>query len=158
MSDVNIRRATAADKPSLNRLLVQVLGVHHRARPDLFLAHGQKYHDDELTVILADDNTPVFVAELDGAVVGYAFCIHKRFQNHPTFTPIHTLYIDDLCVDETARGQHIGAQLYAYVLAYARECGCYNVTLNVWADNTAAVGFYEHLGLKPQKIGMETVL
>ena len=33
------------------------------------------------------------------------------------------MYIDDLCVDETLRGQHVGKQLYDYVLAFAKENG-----------------------------------
>lgn len=75
-----------------------------------------------------------------------------------SLTDIRSLYIDDLCVDAAARGAHVGRALYEYVLAYARERGFYNVTLNVWADNVSAVKFYEALGLKVQKIGMEQIL
>ena len=73
-------------------------------------------------------------------------------------TDIETLYIDDLCVDKDARGAHVGSALYEFVLDYARQQGYYNVTLNVWADNTGAVKFYEKLGLRVQKIGMEKIL
>ena len=73
-------------------------------------------------------------------------------------TDIESLYIDDLCVDENARGGHIGTKLYEYVLDFAKKNGCYNVTLNVWADNVSAVGFYEKIGLRVQKIGMEKIL
>ena len=73
-------------------------------------------------------------------------------------TDILTLYIDDLCVDETARGSHIGTQLYEHVLSFAREKGCYNVTLNVWAGNDSALKFYQHQGLNIQKYGMEVIL
>ncbi|MBQ1554678.1 MAG: GNAT family N-acetyltransferase, partial [Clostridia bacterium] len=66
--------------------------------------------------------------------------------------------IDDLCVDEKRRGQHIGRQLYEYVLQFAKESGCYNVTLNVWCCNPGAMQFYERCGLVPQKIGMEKIL
>ena len=44
------------------------------------------------------------------------------------------------------------------LLSFAKEQGFYNVTLNVWADNVKAVGFYEKLGLRVQKIGMEKIL
>ena len=71
---------------------------------------------------------------------------------------VKSLYIDDLCVDENIRGQHIGRQLYEYVLDYAKQSGCYNVTLNVWACNESARKFYEKCGLVPQKIGMEKIL
>nr|MCR4790816.1 GNAT family N-acetyltransferase [Treponemataceae bacterium] len=67
-------------------------------------------------------------------------------------------YIDDLCVDENIRGQHIGKSLYDYVLQFAKEEGCYNLTLNVWTLNPNAMKFYEKCGLLPQKIGMEKIL
>ena len=73
-------------------------------------------------------------------------------------TDIRTLYIDDLCVDERHRGCGVGRLLYEYVLDYARSAGCYNVTLNVWSCNEAAMRFYEKCGLRPQKIGMEKIL
>ena len=73
-------------------------------------------------------------------------------------TDIKTLYIDDLCVDERIRGKGIGRKLYAAAVALAKETGCYNVTLNVWSCNPTAQRFYESLGMKPLKIGMEQVL
>ena len=158
MEHVNIRRAELRDIPALDRLLYEVHRVHSDVRPDLFKTGAKKYNDAQLAAILQDEKTPVFVAEADGAVVGYAFCIHKQFVNDNSMTDVKTLYIDDLCVDEAARGQQVGTQLYDYVLAFARQHGYYNVTLNVWADNKNAVAFYEKIGLKIQKIGMEKIL
>lgn len=54
--------------------------------------------------------------------------------------------------------QHIGRQLYDYVVAFAKEQGYYNLTLNVWNCNESAMKFYESCGLTPQKVGMETIL
>lgn len=158
MTDVTIRRAADADIPALDKLLYQVHKVHSDVRPDLFKAGAKKYTDEELKAILADDHTPVFVSEHEGKVLGYAFCIHKQFLNDNNMTDVKTLYIDDLCVDESSRGLHIGQQLYAYVIDYARAAGYYNVTLNVWADNKPALHFYEKIGLRVQKIGMEKIL
>ncbi|MDE6412165.1 MAG: GNAT family N-acetyltransferase, partial [Clostridia bacterium] len=78
--------------------------------------------------------------------------------DEPSHTDNTTLYIDDLCVDETCHGKGIGKLLYNFVVEYAKKCGCYNVTLNVWADNKNAVAFYEKIGLHIQKIGMEKIL
>ena len=150
MSEINIRRAKDNDIPTLDKLLFQVHEVHHKARPDLFKADAKKYSDEQLKEILANDKTPVFVAESDGKILGYAFCIHKQFINDNNMTDVKTLYIDDLCVDENARGKHIGKTLYDFVVSYAKENGYYNVTLNVWADNKKAVGFYEKIGLRVQ--------
>ena len=125
-----------------------------------FIQYGQKkYTDAQLAEIIQDDNRPVFVAvDEKNKVLGYAFCIFKQFLNHNIMTDIKTLYIDDLCVDEALRGQHIGKTLYEEVLKFAKAEGCYNVTLNVWSCNESAQKFYESCGLKPQKVGMETIL
>ena len=153
-----IRRAEKQDIPAIGDLLSQVLEIHHQGRPDLFRTGAKKYTDEELTGILTDDSRPVFVYEESGNVRGYAFCIFQQYVGHNIMTDIRTLYIDDLCVDENARGRHVGEALYRHVLGFAREQGCYNVTLNVWACNESAIRFYEAMGLKTQKIGMETVL
>ena len=156
---MNIRRATDKDMSGINRLLEQVLMVHHVGRPDLFKSGAKKYTDEELKTIIADDSRPIFTAvDEAGYVMGYAFCVFQQHIGNNILTDIKTLYIDDLCVDETLRGQHIGRQLYDYVLNFARESGCYNVTLNVWSCNESAMRFYEKCGLKPQKVGMEVVL
>ena len=156
---MEIRRAEEADMPRIEELLRQVNLVHHKGRPDLFKYGARKYTDEELRVLIHDDSRPIFVA-LDGAgtVQGYAFCIFQQYVNHNIMTDIKTLYIDDLCVDEAVRGQHVGKRLYEFVLQYAKEIGCYNVTLNVWYCNESARKFYEACGLQPQKIGMEQIL
>ncbi len=156
---MEILRATEKNIDGIHKLLSQVLMVHHNGRPDLFKANARKYTDEELKELLVDDSRPIFAAvDEEDQVLGYAFCVIQQYADHNIMTDIKTLYIDDLCVDETLRGQHIGTKLYEYVLNYARQIGCYNVTLNVWSCNESAMKFYEKCGLKPQKVGMETIL
>ncbi len=155
---MNIRRAQENDLDFLNRLLYQVAAVHNRIRPDLFRSGAKKYTDAELIQLIADDGAPIFVAEEDGVLLGYAFCAFQRHRNDGALNDFDTLYIDDLCVDETARGKHVGTALFEYAKAYARRNGCFSVTLNVWEGNGAARAFYEKMGLKPQKTTMETIL
>lgn len=154
-----IRRAKETDMPGINNLLRQVLMVHHNGRPDLFKANAKKYTDEQLAELIKDDTKPIFVCvDEEENVLGYAFCVWQQHINNEILTDIKTLYIDDLCVDETRRGQHIGKSLYEYVLAYAKENKFYNVTLNVWSLNESAMKFYEACGLVPQKVGMEHIL
>lgn len=154
-----IIRATDGDIPRINNLLRQVLEVHHKGRPDLFKGGVKKYNDDELSEIISDDTRPIFVAvNEENDVIGYAFCVFIQHENNNILTDIKTLYIDDLCVDENHRGEHIGRALYDYVVAFAKESGCYNLTLNVWSCNESAMRFYEKCGLLPQKVGMELIL
>ena len=71
---------------------------------------------------------------------------------------VRTLYLDDLCVDESVRGRHIGRMLYERVLLAARELGCSRVTLHAWNFNESAFGFYEKLGMTPLYTTMEQKL
>ncbi|MGN0537084.1 MAG: GNAT family N-acetyltransferase [Acutalibacteraceae bacterium] len=155
---MNIRKAEQRDIPKIGDLLLQISKVHHEGRPDLFNV-GRKYSDEQVKTIIADESTPVFVAtDTDDIVVGYAFCIFKQHKEDSVMTDIKTLYIDDLCVDNAYRGQHIGTELYHAVVEFAKQSGCYNITLNVWSCNESAQRFYEKCGFKPQKIGMEIIL
>ena len=156
---MNIRRAKESDMETIHRLLLQVAMVHHRGRPDLFHAGTRKYTDEELREIIHDDSRPIFVAEEpEGTVLGYAFCIFQQQLASHILTDIKTLYIDDLCVDEACRGKGVGRSLYKAVLDFAKKEGCYIVTLNVWSCDTAAMKFYESCGLKPQQVGMASML
>lgn len=155
---MNIRRAVSGDIPELNRLLHQVLMVHHNGRPDLFKPDCTKYTNEELAALLQDEKRPVFAAFDGGAMLGYAFCVLEIHENDNILTDRKTLYIDDICVDEQSRGQHVGTALYQHCIGYARESGCYNVTLNVWSCNPGAEAFYQAMGMKPYKTGMEMIL
>ena len=153
-----IRKAIKKDIPKIMDLLSQVDLVHHNGRPDIFKI-GTKYDETELETMLNDTTRPILVSTNENdEVQGYCFCIFQQHIDNSVLTDIKTLYIDDLCVDETLRGKHIGRELYFAALDFARENSCYNLTLNVWSCNESALKFYESLGMAPQKIGMETIL
>ena len=153
-----IRRAIEKDIPKIIDLLKQVGLVHHKGRPDIFKV-GTKYSAEELKVILKDNSRPILVSfDENDNVQGYCFCIYQQHVNNSVLTDIKTLYIDDLCVDETLRFKGIGKELYESAVKLAKDTGCYNLTLNVWSCNESALKFYESLGLLPQKISMELIL
>ena len=152
-----IRKAITKDIPQIIALLHQVNMVHHTIRPDLFKPHTTKYDERELESLLSDSSKPIFVFD-NGAVVGYAFYQITEVRDNLLLEDIKTLYIDDICVDEHARGQHVGKALYEHVCDYARSIGCNNITLNVWEGNDAALRFYRNMGMKVQKTTMEVVL
>lgn len=152
-----IRKAVPSDIPALNNLLEQVLLVHHNVRPDIFQESGHKFNDEQLKTLMSQEHTPIFVYENEeGKILGHLFCIIKE-PHSLVLTPIKTLFIEDLCIDENARGQKIGEQLCRFAEEFAQEMDCYNLTLNVWNDNAGALRFYEHQGFKPQETIMEKV-
>jgi len=174
-----VRKAEKRDIQAIIELLHQVNMVHHVIRPDLFKANTTKYDEQELQALLLDNSKPIFVyvdeERLQSAAVppapgsavvppapetilGHAFCQVTEVKDNKLLQDIKTLYIDDICVDEKARGKHVGKALYEFVCGYAKSIGCYNITLNVWEGNDAALGFYRNMGMKVQKTGMETII
>lgn len=156
---MQIRRAENKDAEKILDLLRQVLNIHAAIRPDVFIPDTTKYTESELYDMFKDDTRPVFVAVSDDdKVLGYAFCVLKKQPFSNNMVPFTSLFIDDLCVDESCRGMHIGQKLFDFVKDQAKALGCYEINLNVWEGNDAARGFYENLGLKPKETQMEYIL
>lgn len=157
--NIIIRRAENSDCDKVLLLLENIAQLHHNGRPDLFRSGAKKYSREELEVIFKDPGKPVFIAaDENNNVLGYAFCIIIDYKNHSVFNDYRSLYIDDLCVDESVRGQNIGGRLFEAVKEYAKTNGVYNIDLNVWEFNERAIRFYERCGMKTQRRKMELIL
>lgn len=153
---MEIRPATVNDINRILDLLSQVLEIHAKLRPDLFVSGTTKYSKEDLEAILKDTNKPIFVATIDHYVVGYAMC-QIRIPTSNMY-PVKIFHLDDLCVDEKYRKQGIGKSLYQKVVETAKENNCYEVTLNVWPGNDAALKFYEKMGMKTRSVFMEHIM
>jgi len=151
-----IRKASKNDIKRIIELLHQVNMVHHVIRPDLFKPHTTKYSEQELEAMLGDESKPIFVFD-DGEVEGYAFCQVSEVKDNQLLVDNKSLYVDDICVDENARGKHVGKALYEHVRDYAKSIGCHHITLNVWEGNDAAISFYRNMGMQVQKTTMELI-
>ncbi|MBR5742006.1 MAG: GNAT family N-acetyltransferase [Firmicutes bacterium] len=156
---MNIRRAIDKDIPKVMDLLSQVLELHAAIRPDIFIPGTTKYPAEELSAMFRNENAPVFVA-VDEAdeVIGYVFCELRKRPFTTNMIQFTSLFIDDLCVDASQRGKHIGEALFRFACEEAKRRGCYEVTLNVWEGNDGARRFYERLGMKPKETQMEYIL
>ncbi len=155
---MEIRFAEAKDVTGILALLRQVGRVHHEGRPDLFRNGAQKYGASQVLNMLDSSKTPVFVAIAEEKVVGYGFCQVKSYDCDPVMVDRTEIYIDDICVDENCRSTGVGTAIYREIVRYAKMRKADFITLNVWCCNESAMAFYEKLGMKPQKIGMEVKL
>lgn len=154
-----IRRARKDDISGINKLLFQVQQIHAEKRSDIFRPGQKKYSDDEILKIINDNTRPVFVfTDENENILGYVFCIYQITKGSRSLSDRSVIYIDDLCVDEASRGQHIGYSLFRYVENFASENGFDSITLNVWNLNEGAYGFYNSCGFKPLKVTMEKIL
>lgn len=156
---MTIRKAQEKDISRIIELLGQVLQIHAEIRPDIFIPDTTKYTEQELAALLKDEKKPIYVAVNEEDVcMGYAFCQMKEQPFSNNMVQFQSPFIDDLCVDRFARGQHIGESLFDYVKQEAKRMGCYEVTLNVWAGNTSAEKFYEKMGMKTKERQLEYIL
>lgn len=156
---MTIRRAEEKDIPRLIELLGQVLELHAKARPDIFVPGTTKYTAEDLKTMIEDDENPIFVAVDDtGEVIGYAFCQLRTQPFTNTMVPFRSFFVDDFCVDEKARGQHVGKRLFEFIKQEAVRQDCYEVTLNVWRGNDGAERFYEKMGMQTKERQMEYIL
>ncbi|MBO6239961.1 MAG: GNAT family N-acetyltransferase [Butyrivibrio sp.] len=154
-----IRKAQITDIPRMITLLNQVLEIHAKIRPDIFVSGKTKYTVEQLEDILKDETRPVYIfADDNDECMGYCFCQIKDIPKAEFMAPIKILFIDDLCVDESKRGEHIGRKLFDHIKEEAKKLGCYEVTLNVWEGNDSAIAFYKNMNMKVKEYQMELIL
>jgi GNAT superfamily N-acetyltransferase len=86
----------------------------------------------------------VLIAEVDAAPAGFALWFH----NFSTFEGKPGLYLEDLFVDPTFRGQGIGGALLARLAAIALETGCARMEWAVLDWNEPAIAVYRAMGAR----------
>jgi ribosomal protein S18 acetylase RimI-like enzyme len=94
----------------------------------------------ELDLIVADPDSALFVARLDGAIVGSLTLVFYRI---PTGVKA---WIEDVVVDEAARGHGIGELMNRAALDHARARGVKGVSLTSRPSREAANRLYQRIG------------
>jgi len=97
---------------------------------------------DELAAIIAAPGSVLFVAELDGAVVGALTLATYRI---PTGVKA---WIEDVVVDAAARGHGVGEALNRAALDEARARGAKHVSLTSRPAREAANRLYQRIGFE----------
>ena len=112
-----IREACISDFNAITNLEKQVFHIHLNARPDM-IKPEMPFNKDYFESSLNDENIKIFVYEENGEILGY--CITKKwgYNNHHLFYDMTILDINDMCVDEKARGKNIGRQLFQLCNSY----------------------------------------
>ncbi len=155
---MNIRNAENKDAKRIVSLLSQVLELHADIRPDIFQTGTTKYTENEVEELIHNESRRTYVAvDENDELIGFALCEIRNINSH-NMVPRKEMYIDDICVDVSARGQRTGSQLFEYVKKEAKKLDCYEITLNVWEGNNSAKAFYDKMQMKPKSTMMELIL
>jgi ribosomal protein S18 acetylase RimI-like enzyme len=125
-----LRDVTDADLAALNQLVAQL----SRSAPPL--------DAEAVRQIARWDGNSLLVARADGRIVGMLTLV--------TF-PIPTglrAWIEDVVVDESVRGQGVGAALSREAVRLAREAGARTIDLTSRPSREAANRLYQRLGFQ----------
>lgn len=150
--NLTVRPSGVCDLQIVNKLLRIIADIHREGRPDVFEGLVSKYTSKEVEERLSSPDNGIFIAELNGISVGYIFCdIIKEGKGL-------TLYIDDLCVEPSARGNGVATALMDYAASYGKAKGCRYLMLNVWEFNSSALAFYEKYGFQTRSRHLEKTI
>lgn len=155
---MEIRRAEERDIDQILNLLSQVLEIHAKIRPDIFVSGTTKYTREELSLLITNSSYFVYVVCEEDIILGYAFCKIVSPKHINTMVNNKTFFIDDFCVDEKYRKQHIGTILFEFLKKEAKNFGCYEICLYQWEGNDDARKFYEKMGMKVKATTLEYII
>lgn len=103
---------------------------------------------EELQAIVDSPDSVLYVARLDGRVVG---SLTLAFYRIPTGLKA---WIEDVVVDDSARGQGVGEALNRAAIAEAGQRGAKNVSLTSRSSREAANRLYQRLGFQPYETNL----
>lgn len=144
--------AVEADRQAVNALARQVHAMHVAWRPDIYEMPGELYPEERFSE--AVNQRQLYVARLGGTVAGYV-SLKIRDYDWPGMVRRKVMFLDEIAVEESVRGQGIGTEMMADIHALARAFGCTDLQLGVYPQNEAAVAFYEKCGFTIRSIDMQ---
>ena len=153
--DITIRRATRADVAALGRLGGMLMRAHYAFDPKRFLAPGDDAESGYgwfLNTQLTEPDVAVFVADQEGAVVGYVYIGVEPLSWKELRGPAG--FIHDIAVRDEARRSGVATRLLEAAVAWLREHDAPRVILWTAAPNAAAQGLFRRIGFRDTMIEM----
>lgn len=144
--------ATLADRQAVNTMAREVHAMHVAWRPDIYEMVEELYPEERFQE--AVKQRQLYIAKIGGSVVGYVL-VKIRDYAWPGVVKRRVMLVDELCVEEAARGQGIGTEMMADVRALAKAFGCTDLQLGVYPQNDGAVAFYQKCGFAIRSIDMQ---
>jgi ribosomal protein S18 acetylase RimI-like enzyme len=152
---VEIRKAERRDLEALGRLGAMLIRTHYKFDSKRFLAPREGVESAYASFLgRALDSTDdcVFVAERDGAVVGYVFAALEPLSWKELRGPAG--FIHDVAVAEEARRSGIGTKLVEAAVEWLRSHGAPRVILWSAAPNAIARALFRRLGFRETMVEM----
>jgi ribosomal protein S18 acetylase RimI-like enzyme len=144
--NLEIRLATESDFEQVGNIFAEENRYHAELMPEVFQVADPIMTSEWYSGVLKDSRTALFVAELEAEVVGVALVELKTNLDDPIFRQRRYVYIDEIAVAASHRGQGIGRLLMERIRQWGQEQGITEIELQVWERNGHAISFYKKLG------------
>lgn len=141
MSELAIRSAVRADAEDIYNFIIE-LAIYEKAKHEVVATIEDIRH----YLFGSEATAHALMAEQDGDSVGFAL----YFLNFSTWQGRPGIFLEDLYVTPSARGQGHATKLLRHLARIAVERGYGRFEWNVLDWNTPAIEFYESLGATPQ--------
>ena len=152
---IAIRRAELGDEGAFVALHQEVHALHLAARPDQFKPAEPAALAARFRELFASPDAKIWVADLDGAVVGYAVALHQRRPDFTVAPAREWCDIDQIGVAPAHRRRGIATALMRAVVDDARASGLPDIELNSWSFNQDAHRAFEAFGFVPKAVRFE---
>lgn len=144
------RRATTADVARIGELAREAIEELRPTRGGEVWARQSARTipaDAELAAALDDPDRLLLVGEVDGTTIGYAAARVEIMRDGGRLA-----VLDDLYVEDGARGVGVGEALMGLVVDWARAGGCFGIDSVALPGNRATKNFFESFGLVARAI------
>lgn len=150
---VTVRRARKEDAETIARFALALFAQHRAYDPERFAELGNLEGAARYYISRADtEESAVFVAEMDGRVVGFAYLEHERLDYANLLE--NAVWIHDLYVDESERNSGAGKSLMHAAADFGKQIGAAKLVLSVAAKNTTAHKFFRGTGFRDTMVEM----
>ncbi len=148
MNDVLIRRAALADVEKLVELKLLLQRHCEEANPSIWriTEEGKKLLKQKIEDGLKDTDSRVFVAVMDGQIIGYA---HGGVESRVDYSPNRVGYISTIYVERRFRRKGVGTRLVKRLFVFFSSERVEHVTLRYIVGNDEARDFWKKLGFEP---------
>ena len=151
---ITVRPARPSDQEPLGRFGGALMRQHHASDAKRFIQveHPETGYGRFLVSQIGDPESVVLVAERSGAVIGYVWAQVEGTSWMDLRGPAGV--IQDIFVDEVARGAGAGRALMREALAWIRTTGRPQVVLSTKTGNEHAKRLFASFGFRPTMIEM----
>ncbi len=149
MNAVIFRPATLQDLPILLEFEQAIVEAERPFDPNL-KAEGVTYYD--LKELIERPDAVLIVGTNNGAIITSGYVLIKAAANHLQFT--HYAYAGFMYTEPAFRGKGINRLLVDQLTNWAKAQGVFEMRLDVYAENAAALRAYEKVGFEKLLVKM----